>query len=136
MPYFFQLSQNLTSDCLLISLFLPVFAWCDHKNCFVLICRTILWSHHAKTGKNTEINKQSDVKFWLNWRKYGTVSYWFSCKLGCTYLQSFITLKKEFYGLLDISRDHGTFFLDHSCSALDQYCSLGKIKCILNRCYN
>ena len=30
-PNFIQLSQNLTSDCLLISVFLPVFAWCDHK---------------------------------------------------------------------------------------------------------
>ena len=30
-PYFIQLNQNLTSDCMLISVFLPVFAWCDHK---------------------------------------------------------------------------------------------------------
>ena len=33
-PYFIQLSKNMTSDCLYISvfyLFLPVFAWCDHK---------------------------------------------------------------------------------------------------------
>ena len=47
-----------------------------------MICRTILWSHHAKTGEFREIqlnNKQSDVKFWLNWRKYGAVSYWLSC---------------------------------------------------------
>jgi hypothetical protein len=34
----------------------------------------------VKTGKFTEINIQSNVKFWLNWRKYGTVSYSFSCK--------------------------------------------------------
>ena len=33
-----------------------------------MICRTILWSHHAKTGKNTEINKQSHVNFWLKER--------------------------------------------------------------------
>ena len=35
----------------------------------------------VKTGKYTEINKQSDVKFWLNCRKHvhGTVSYSFSC---------------------------------------------------------
>ena len=81
-PYSIQLSQNLTSDCLLISVFLPVFtsvcmiwSW----NCFILICRTILWPHHAKTGKNTELNKQSDVKFWLNWMMYGNVSYSLSC---------------------------------------------------------
>ena len=33
----------------------------------------------VKTGKNTAINKQSDVKFWLNWIKYGAVSYSLSC---------------------------------------------------------
>ena len=33
----------------------------------------------VKAGKNTEINKQSDVKFWLNWIKYGAVSYSLSC---------------------------------------------------------
>ena len=33
----------------------------------------------VKTGKNTEINKQSDVKFWLNWIKHGAVSYSLSC---------------------------------------------------------
>ena len=33
----------------------------------------------VKTGKYTEINKQSDFKVWLSWRKYGTVSYSFSC---------------------------------------------------------
>ena len=29
----------------------------------------------VKTGKNTEINKQSNVKFWFIWIKYGAVSY-------------------------------------------------------------
>ena len=36
-----------------------------------LICRIILWSHHAKlvkTDKYTEINKQSYVMFRLDWR--------------------------------------------------------------------
>ena len=33
----------------------------------------------VKIGKNAEINKQSDVKLWFNWRKHGTVSYLFSC---------------------------------------------------------
>ena len=78
----FNFSQNLTSNCLLISVFLTVFTtfcmmW--SQNCFVLICRTILWSHHAKIGKNTEIHKQFNVNSWLDWRKYGTVSYSFSC---------------------------------------------------------
>jgi hypothetical protein len=44
------LGQNLTCDCLLISVFLPKFTWADHK-----------------------------IKFWLNWIKYGAVSYSLSC---------------------------------------------------------
>ena len=32
-----------------------------------------------KTGKYAEINKQSDVKFWLNWIRYEAVSYSLSC---------------------------------------------------------
>ena len=46
-------------------------------NCSTDQNKTILWSHH---GKFSQINKQSDVKFWLNWRKYGAVSYWLSYK--------------------------------------------------------
>ena len=30
-------------------------------------------------GENTEINKQSHVKFWPNRKKYGAVSYLLSC---------------------------------------------------------
>ena len=67
----------MTLDCLLISVFLPVFPWCDHK--IVLQMKTKQMQKLVKTGKYTEINKQFDVKFWLNWRKYGTVSYSFSC---------------------------------------------------------
>ena len=33
----------------------------------------------VRTGKYTEINKQSNVKFWLNWIKLGAVSYSSSC---------------------------------------------------------
>ena len=36
----------------------------------------------VKTGKYTEINKQSNVKFWLNGKKYGIISY----SLSCTFL--------------------------------------------------
>ena len=74
-PYFLQLSQNLTSDCLLISVYLPVFAWCDDE--IVLFWSAEQFYDHiqktVKTGKNTEINKQSNVKFWLNWMKYVAV---------------------------------------------------------------
>ena len=74
-PNLIQLSQNLTSNCLLISVFLPVFAWCDHN--IVLQIKTKQFYDHimqklVKTGKNKEINKQSDVNFWLDWRKYGS----------------------------------------------------------------
>ena len=67
---------------LCIYLFLLVFAWCAHK--IVLQIKTKQYYEHimqklVKTGKYTEINKQSHVKFWLNWRKYRTVSYSFSC---------------------------------------------------------
>ena len=40
--------------------------------CFVLILE-------QGTGKNTEINKQADIKFWFNWRSHGAVSYLLSC---------------------------------------------------------
>jgi hypothetical protein len=54
-------------------LFLPVFAWCDHN--IVLQIKTKQFYDNimqklVKTGKNTEINKQSNVKFWLNWIKF------------------------------------------------------------------
>ena len=50
-PNFIQLSQNLTSDCLQNK----AKQFYDH-----------MMQKRVKTGKNTEINKQSDVKFWLN----------------------------------------------------------------------
>jgi hypothetical protein len=57
---------------------LPVFAWCAHK--IVLFWSAEQFYEHimqkqVKPGKYTEINKQSDVKFWLNWMKYKAVSY-------------------------------------------------------------
>jgi len=42
----------------------------------------------VKTGKNTEINKQSNVKFWLNWIKFGAVSYLLSCTHDVKVFQS------------------------------------------------
>jgi hypothetical protein len=64
-PYFLQSSQKLTSDCLMISVFLPVFALSDHNIVLQIKTKQFYDHNHAKTGKNTEINKQSDVKFWL-----------------------------------------------------------------------
>ena len=37
----------------------------------------------VKTGKNTEINKQFNVKLWLNSIKFGAVSYLLSCTYFC-----------------------------------------------------
>jgi hypothetical protein len=58
-----------TSFCIMWSLNCSAEQFCDH-----------VMQKLIKTGKNTEINKQSDVKFWLSWRKYGAVSYLLSCK--------------------------------------------------------
>ena len=62
--------------------FLPVLAWCDHK--IILQIKTKQINDHimqelVKTGKFSYIKKQSDVKFWLNWIKFGAVSYLSSC---------------------------------------------------------
>ena len=39
-------------------------------NCFEHQNRTILGSTQVNSGENPKINKQSHVKFWLNWIKY------------------------------------------------------------------
>jgi hypothetical protein len=72
-PYFIQLSQNLTFDCLLISVYLPVFTdFCMMSDVLIkLQIKTKQFYEHimqklVKTGKYTEISKQSHVKFWLN----------------------------------------------------------------------
>jgi len=66
----------MTANCLLISVLLPVanlkLSWTNQN-------KTILGLQQVRLGKNTEINKQSGVKFWFNWRKHGAVSYSFSC---------------------------------------------------------
>ena len=59
----------MTCDCLLISVFSPVFPWIYLSwtwNCSEQQKRTILGSAQVNSGKNTEINKQSHVKFWFN----------------------------------------------------------------------
>ena len=54
-PYLIQFSQNLTSDCLLISVYLPVFALCAHK--IVLQIKTkqlyeLIMQKPVQTGKS------------------------------------------------------------------------------------
>ena len=54
-PNFIQLSRNVTWNCLLVSVYLPVFtSFCMmwSWNCSADQNKTILWSHHVKTGKN------------------------------------------------------------------------------------
>ena len=54
--------------------------WHGHAWDFsVLMFKIILGSAQVNSGENTEINKQSHVKFWLNWIEYGAVSYSLSC---------------------------------------------------------
>ena len=45
--------------------------------------KTILGSAQVNLGENTEINKQSHVKFWLHWMKYEAISYSLSCTYNC-----------------------------------------------------
>ena len=117
-------SSILTSDCLLISVVLPVFAWCDHN--IVLQIKTKQFYDHImqkliKTGKNTEINKQFYVKFWLNWTKFGVVSYWhlLSCnqlKL-VNYLNLSLMTAQSAKGLPDMAMTLLTIDLDLGITA-------------------
>ena len=93
----------MTSDCLLICVFTCFYQFL-HDVTMKLFCFDLENSFMITSCKNREINKQSDVKFWLNWRKYGTVSYSFSCtfliyltvklrvliRLVCKHMQAFI----------------------------------------------
>ena len=83
--YLLLLSQHLTWDCLLISVYLPGFFYQFLQDVLIKLfryaeqfCEHII-QKPVKTGKYKEINKQSHVKFWLNRIKYGAVSYLLSC---------------------------------------------------------
>ena len=86
-PNFIQLSQNLTRDCLLISVFLPVFtsfAWCDHK--IVLFWSAEQYYDHitqkwVKTQKST--NNQCQFLAWL--KKIWNCVIFISCKISKTF---------------------------------------------------
>ena len=60
-PNLIQLSQNLTSNCLLISVFLPVFAWCDH-NIVVQIKTKQFYDHTVCWGKFLIKSQKSDQR--------------------------------------------------------------------------
>ena len=75
-----------------------VVAWYDHK--IVLFWSAEQFYDHimqklVKTGKNTEINKQSNVKFWLNWIRYGAVSYSSSCTLNHLWVNRLLCIIKN-----------------------------------------
>ena len=79
--YFLQLSQNMTSNCLFTFVFSPEFTCFVPK--IVLNIKTKQFSVQSKwipvrTGKNTKVNKQLVAMFWLDLRKYGSVSYSFT----------------------------------------------------------
>ena len=80
-PYFIQFSQNLTFVDFCV--FPPSLPELNLK----LFCSEVLilsWAQ-VNLGQNTDINKQSNAKFWLNWIKYGAVSYSLSCILVLLY---------------------------------------------------
>ena len=65
-PYFLQLSQNMTSDCLFTFVFFSqIYLFCA-IHYFILMFRTILGAKQVNSGKNTKVNKQSLVIFWLD----------------------------------------------------------------------
>ena len=75
-PYFLQLSQNLTIDCWLISVYLPVFALCAYKIGFFLFAEQFydhIMQKMVKTQKST--NNLTSSFGLLNGIKYGAVSY-------------------------------------------------------------
>ena len=63
--------------CLLLC-FSQIYLSCT-QNCSEHQNKTIFCTKQVNSGKNTEVNKQLLVIFWLNWRKYGSVSYSLSC---------------------------------------------------------
>ena len=87
--------------------------WFSCKVIRIVSAETILWSQYIQVRKlfkggntvgvisgshmcsqllqNREIIKQSDILLWKIWRKYGSVSYLFSCKkISNRYLHSLI----------------------------------------------
>ena len=65
--------------------FLPEFICFEPKIVLNIKNKTIfgikqLNSEIEEQEENTKVNKQLVVMFWLHWRKYGSVSYSFSCK--------------------------------------------------------
>ena len=60
-----------------------------------MIINLFLCSYHPKTGKNTEVKKQSDVKNWLNLIRFGVVSYSLSCKHRALNKRRATTIKLE-----------------------------------------
>ena len=81
------ISEEICSICLqncFCYCFWTIYSSCDlkllrnnKKNNFALICCTFL----VNLCKSSEILKQYDVKFWLNYRIYESVSYSYSCNL-------------------------------------------------------
>ena len=124
-PFVIQLRQNLTSDCLLIAVYLPGFTlFCTmcSQNCSADQNKPILWRHHAKTGKigkYTEINKQSHFMSWLKWRILSRTSKigsgkntkYFFFLLGLKYtLRTCFETKNFFVKFLPWAEQSGTHF--------------------------
>ena len=71
----------------------------------------------GKFGENTEINKQSHVKFWLNWIEYGAVSY----SLSCNKLISNFHFLGDIVSVEDVD-DGSVYYAQLRGFLTDQYC--------------
>ena len=87
--------RQLHDFCVLTSFYMMWSQYCSADQ-----NKTILLSYHAKAGKKTEVNKQSDVKFWLNWIKFGAASYVLSCNSGY-FLSKGQLISKRLFGVFN-----------------------------------
>ena len=82
----------------------------------------------GKFGENTEINKQSHVKFLLNWIKYGAVSYSLSFTLCCEQIRivtnwKFHEIWKKIVWCVIISQFFWLFFFNYQ-TCFFQWCQI------------
>ena len=77
--YFLQNFQSNTTACSIIQVFCKNY---KREIVFVLICRTARTISGSQLLQNKRIIKQTVLLLWKFWRKYGSISYPFSCIMG------------------------------------------------------
>ena len=78
------------------------------------------------SGKFSKIN-QSDVKFWLDWRNYGAVSYWLSCTLNVLKFKTPFNLWESEQSYFELIGDQAPF-VDLTKNNLQVFLSLKSTK--------